>query len=45
MKSSKYGTLPSHKKCHKGMMGEWQYLNRVGKKADEHKKVCITHVC
>ena len=27
-----------HKRTRKGTMGEWRYLNCVGKKAEEHKK-------
>lgn len=39
LRSSKYGCLPLHKRTRKGTIGKWRYWNRVGKKADEHKKV------
>ena len=41
LRSSKYGPLPLYKRTRKGALGEWRYLNRVGKKADERKKVCL----
>ena len=39
LQSAKYGSLPLHKRAHKGMKGEWKHKNRVGKKANEYKKV------
>ena len=36
---SSYGSLPLHNKSKK-KNGEWRYKNRVGKRADEWKKVC-----
>jgi len=45
IQSSSYGSLPLLKRTRKEMKGEWRHKNRVGKKANEYKKVGTTFLC